>query len=114
MTVYLVIKSIGFEYDRKSIRKGWIIMKLDFLIRNINRDLNLITRVDGDKVSLYDVKTVIKRWEQALVDENTLKEAEQRFQELLLKEAFRDTDYIEAIDLLMFIHRPLINGRNDV
>lgn len=89
-------------------------MKLIFLLNQIKHDLNLIPVSDGDKVSLYDVSVVIDRWSQALQDENTLKESEQRFQELLIKEPFKKEDYKEAIQLLMMIHRPLISGRNNV
>lgn len=89
-------------------------MKLNFLVRNIKRDLKLIPTWEIDKVSIHDVNTVIERWEQALQDEHTLKESEQRFQELLNKEPFLRPDFTEAMNLLMFIHRPLIEGRNDV
>lgn len=97
-------------YDDLSKRRRGIMMKLNFLLNNIKRDLNLIPTIDGDKVNIYDVATVIDRWAQALEDENTLKEYEQRFQELLVKESFMRDDYTEAIHLLMMIHRPLIDG----
>ena len=89
-------------------------MKLNFLLNQIKRDLNLIPTIEGDKVSLYDVASVIDRWAQALEDENTLKGYEQRFQELLYKESFTADDFIEATELLMLIHQPLINGKNNV
>lgn len=89
-------------------------MKLNFLLNNIKRDLNLIPTTDGDKVSLYDVSVVIDRWAQALEDENTLKQYEQRFQALLYKEPFSREDFIEATQLLMLIHQPLIDGKNNV
>lgn len=89
-------------------------MKLNFLLNNMKRDLNLIPKTDGDKVSVYDVAAVINRWTQALEDENTLKEYEQRFQDLLFKETFSRQDFIEGTELLLLIHQPLIRGKNDV
>lgn len=89
-------------------------MKLDFLLNNIKRDLKLAPVTDGNKISLHDVFTIIERWEKALIDEFMLTESEQRFQDILAKEQLTQEDGKEALDLLMFMHRPLIAGRNDV
>lgn len=89
-------------------------MKLKFMVNNIKRDLGLIQIIDGNKANLYEVIEVINRWEKALEDENRLKEYEQRFQNLLVKEPFTREDFLEGTNLLLLIHQPLIAGRHNV
>lgn len=94
-------------------------MKLKFLIDSTKRDLRLIEKqrsLDGTPlVRLEDVLTVLNRWAKALRDENALRENEQRFQDILHKPGrMTMEEYREALDLLMFIHKPLIKGQNDV
>lgn len=89
-------------------------MKLKFLVNNIKRDLALIPTTDGNKINLHDAMEVVNRWTNALVDENRLKEYEQRFQDLLIKEPFTKEDFLEGTNLLLLIHQPLIQGRYNV
>lgn len=94
-------------------------MKLQFLVNSIKRDLGLLSSEfghDGQKrVSLEDVQTIFNRWEKALKDEESLQANEQRFQDLLTQEEhLNELEVAEAFDLLVFIHKPLIAGYNDV
>lgn len=89
-------------------------MKLNFMLNNIKRDLALIPVVDGNKINIHDAMEVIDRWAKALVDEHRLKEYEQRFQDLLVKEPFTREDFLEGTNLLLLIHQPLIAGRYNV
>lgn len=94
-------------------------MKLKFLLNNIGRDLSLLDWAYGEdgkkRVSLKDVEKIINRWSTALEDEQMLKANEQRFQDLLNKEdRLTQPEAQEAMELVVFIHKPLIKNRNDV
>lgn len=94
-------------------------MKFDFAYKSTRRDLKLLEWQRGsdghERVKVEDVLKVFERWIKAFEDEETMTESEQRFQDLLHKEGkFTKMDFQEATQLMMFIHKPLIRGHNDV
>lgn len=95
-------------------------MKLKFLIDRTKRDLKLVpyefVQSQGAKmVKMEDVVKVLNRWEAALETEDTLTLENERFEALLNKEGrMTPTEQLEAFELLMLIHMPLVDGANDV
>lgn len=86
---------------------------------SIKRDLKQLHWEHGNdgqkKVNLEDVVTLVNRWGRAVKDEKMLKRNEQRFQDILnQEEPLSKNEVQEAFDLVIFIHKPLIKGYNDV
>lgn len=93
-------------------------MEAEFFLRKIRNDFAAVykqNQVDG-KVGADVINKVLERWDNALNDEkDALNLAEGRFQSYLDKPGrLTPEEGLQAFELVMEIHKPLIKGRNDV
>lgn len=110
---------VNNELHRLShLKKGGDFVEAEFFLRKIRNDFAAVykqNQVDG-KVGADVLNKVLERWDNALNDEkDALNLAEGRFQSYLDKPGrLTPEEGLQAFELVMEIHKPLIKGRNDV